>query len=289
MKSSTPGEGKSMLSRRFESRQSVVIAALLFVVFLAAGCASNPEPGVRFYELEGARNFRDFGGYVNEDGDQVSWGKLFRSNQPAGMTSDDYSSIAALQLVTVVDFRTAEERETDPTNWQGDRAPKFVLLPMGSTEAFVELDALVETAIEAEDIAALRELGATIYSRMPAEYANEFGDLLQGLASEQSLPTMIHCHAGKDRTGLGAALILSLLDVPRETIMADYLHSNDRLLNDGVERTPIEQIYWGVEAAWLQASFDAIEEQYGSVDRYIEVALGIDADTREKIRRNLLR
>ena len=71
--------------------------------------------------------------------------------------------------------------------------------------------------------------------------------------------------------------------------MADYLYSNDRLLNDGVERTPIEQIYWGVEAEWLQASFDAIEKRYESVDRYIEVALGIDADTRRQIRRNLLR
>ena len=66
-------------------------------------------------------------------------------------------------------------------------------------------------------------------------------------------------------------------------------YGNDRLLSDGVERTPIEKIYWGVEADWLQASFDAIEEQYGSVDRYIEVALGIDAETRARIRQNLLK
>lgn len=276
------------MNRFAESRRSVVVVALLFVAFFSTGCTATPEQDIRFYDLDGARNFRDFGGYINEDGDQVAWGKLFRSNQPAGMTDADYSKVASLKIATIVDFRTEEERAKDPTNWQGGRVPEFVLLPMGSTEAFVELDALVEAAIEAEDTVALRELGAEVYRRMPIEYATELGDLLRDLASEQSVPVLLHCHAGKDRTGLGAALILSLLGVPRDTIMADYLHSNDRLLNDGVERSPIEQVYWGVEAEWLQASFDAIEAKYGSVDRYIEVALGIDAETRARIRSNLL-
>lgn len=276
-----------MMSLNTDSRQSVFVA-LLLLVFLATGCASGPEQDIRFYELEGAKNFRDFGGYVNKDGDRVAWGKLFRSNQPAGMTSADYSTIAALDIVTVVDFRTKEEREADPTNWQGALAPEIVLLPMGSTAAFLELDILVAAAIEAEDTAALRELGAEVYRRMPLEYESELSELIRDLASEQSIPIMIHCHAGKDRTGLAAALILSLLDVPRDTIMADYLSSNDRLLNDGVKRTPIEEVYWGVEAEWLQASFDAIETQYGSVERYIEVGLGIDTDTRNRIRKNLL-
>lgn len=277
-----------MLSQRFKSRNCVASAMILLIVFLGTGCASSPEKGVRFYELEGARNFRDFGGYVTEDGDRVAWGRLFRSNQPAGMTSADYARVETLKLATVFDFRTPEERETDPTHWQGEK-PQFVLLPMGSTEAFRELDPLIEAAIEAEDTVALRELGAEVYRRMPTEYAAEFGQVLRSLASERSLPTMIHCHAGKDRTGLGAALILSLLGVPRETIMADYLYSNDRLLSDGIERNVIEQLYWSVEADWLQASFDGMETQYGSVDRYIEVALGIDDDIRAKIRENLLR
>jgi hypothetical protein len=185
-----------MLSRLLETPKIIANSALLLIVLLATGCASTSEKEIRFYELEGARNFRDFGGYETDDGSQVVWGKLFRSNQPAGMTTADYSRVASLKLATVVDFRTAEERETEPTNWQADAAPKFVLLPMGSTEAFRELDALVEAAIEAEDTDALRELGAEVYRRMPVEYADEFGQLLRSLASEQSLPTMIHCHAG---------------------------------------------------------------------------------------------
>jgi len=277
-----------MSKRHHSTSNFAAAAAIILCGLIATGCASSIQKSPRFYELEGARNFRDFGGYVTEDGAQVAWGRLFRSNQPAGMTNTDYTLIEPLAISTVVDFRTAEERETDPTNWQGEQSPNFVLLPMGSTEAFRELDVLVEAAIEAEDTVALRKLGAEIYRRMPVEYAAEFGQLLRGIASEQSLPTMIHCHAGKDRTGIGAALILSMLGVPRDTIMADYLYSNDRLLNDGIERTPIEQVYWGVETKWLQASFDAIEEQYGSVDRYIEVALGIDAETRARIRQNLL-
>ena len=276
--------GEGIRNSKIASR---VIILLLCV--LAAGCASNVEQPTRFYELEGARNFRDFGGYVTEDGERVAWGKLFRSNQPAGMTSADYGEVALLQLATVVDFRTAEEREAAQTEWQGNPAPQFVLLPMGSTEAFVELDAQVEAAIETEDIAALRRAAVEVYRRMPIEYAGELGVLLRSLASDQSLPIMIHCHAGKDRTGLSAALILSLLGVSRETIMADYLYSNDRLLSDGVERTAIEKIYWGVEEDWLRASFEGIEAHYGSLDRYFEVALGIDAATRARIRRNLLR
>ena len=120
-----------MMSRYTTSRRSVVVVSLLLIAFFATGCTATPEQDIRFYELEGARNFRDFGGYINEDGDQVAWGKLFRSNQPAGMTSSDYSSVAPLNIATVVDFRTDDERKKDPTNWQGGRVPEIVLLPMG--------------------------------------------------------------------------------------------------------------------------------------------------------------
>ena len=281
------GRGRNVSHQSFNFRETATIVTLWLIIVFTAGCASVPEDNVRFYELQGARNFRDFGGYVTEDGERVAWGKLFRSNQPAGMTSADYGEVALLQLATVVDFRTAEEREAAQTEWQGNPAPQFVLLPMGSTEAFVELDAQVEAAIEAEDIAALRRAAVEVYRRMPIEYAAELGVLMQSLASDRSLPIMIHCHAGKDRTGLSAALILSLLGVSRETIMADYLYSNDRLLSDGVERTAIEKIYWGVEEDWLRASFEGIEAHYGSLDRYFEVALGIDAATRARIRKNL--
>jgi len=283
------------MSRQFvtiqnrKSRSVGGLVSLLLLHALATGCASQGEQELRFYGLEGARNFRDFGGYATTVGSQIAWGKLFRSNQPAGMTSADYQTVNSLELATVFDFRTAEEREAGPTRWQGTPMPEFVLLPMGSTERLRELDILVEAAIADEDTDSLRAVGEEIYRRVPVEYADEFAQLLRSLADEQSIPILIHCHAGKDRTGVGAALILSLLGVPRETIMADYLYSNDRLLTDGVERTPIEQLYWGVEAEWLQASFASIEAQYGSVDNYIDVALGIDAKTRDAIRKNLLR
>lgn len=274
---------------RYPQRLYCILAAFLpLLAWWSTGCASRPESGVRFYELEGARNFRDFGGYKTEQGHQVSWGKLFRSNQPTDMSVADYENLNDLHIATIVDLRTADERQEGPTEWVGEQAPQVVTLPMGSTGPFLELDALVEAAIKVEDVAALRTLGTEVYRRMPFEYAAELGMLLRSLADEESVPILIHCHAGKDRTGLAAALILSVLGVSRDTIMLDYLHSNDRLLNDGVERSPIEKMYWGVEAEWLKASYDAIEDQYGSVDRYIEVALSIDTATRALIRKNLL-
>jgi len=264
------------------------LALVAFGLLGAVGTQAR-EPGVRFYQLEGAQNFRDFGGYATEDDRQVRWELLYRSNQPAQMTAEDYTRVASLGLSTVVDFRTAEEREVDPTQWRGGPAPHFISLPMGETDGLRELEPLVEAAIAAEDLEKLRKVAVETYRRMPTEYAAEFGQLLRTLADRQSLPVMIHCHAGKDRTGIAAALVLSILDVPRETIMADYLFSNDHLLSEDDGRTAIEKLYWSVEPEWLQASFDSIESQFGSVDSYIEEALGIDDDTRAKIRSNLLR
>jgi len=275
--------------QRFTKITNFVGLALIALGLLGAVGIAARDGGVRFYELEGARNFRDFGGYTTKDGLQVRWELLYRSNQPAQMTAEDYGRVASLGLSAVVDFRTEEEREVDPTQWRGKPMPRFISLPMGETDGLRELEPLVEAAIAAEDLEQLRKVAVETYRRMPTEYAAEFGQLLRTLADQQSLPVMIHCHAGKDRTGIAAALVLSILDVPRETIMADYLYSNDLLLSEDDGRTAIEKLYWGVEPEWLQASFDSIESRFGSVDGYLEEALGIDTEVRAKIRSNLLR
>jgi len=269
--------------KKFCTNYLVTLAALLL-----AHSVQALEAEQRIYHLEGAKNFRDFGGYQTEDGRQVKWGLLYRSNQPAGMTTSDYRTVSSLGLSTVVDFRTAEEREAGPTQWQGNTEPKFTLLPMGETERLKELEPAVQAALEAGDVQKLKLVGVESYRLMPVEYAEEFGQLLQLLADPQSLPLMLHCHAGKDRTGIGAALVLSMLGVPREVIMEDYLLSNELLLSPDDGRSAIEKLYWSVQREWLQASFDAIDNRYGSVEKYVETALGLDVQTVDRIRNNLL-
>jgi len=277
-----------MTIHQFNSTIKQICFALAVLLLLVSANSQAVETGPRVYYLEGARNFRDFGGYATLDGREVKWGLLYRSNQLAEMTGQDYRRIAPLSLATVVDFRTAEEREDAPTQWQGEPLPLFINLPLGETEQLKELDPLIEVAVATGDLQQLRELAVEAYRRMPVEYASEFSQLLKSLAEPQTLPLLIYCYAGKDRTGLAAALILSLLGVPRDTIMVDYLLSNDLLLSEDDGRSEIEKLYWSVEREWLEASFESIEASYGSIDRYIETALGIDSATREKIKSNLL-
>lgn len=265
------------------------VKKLWVVIFLLLSAQSQAlDSGTRVYHLDGAPNFRDFGGYTTADGRQVRWGALFRSNQPAAMTAGDYRRIIPLSLATVVDFRTIDERQVAPTQWQGEPSPRIIVLPMGETPALKELDPLIEAALAAGDLRQMHEVAIETYRRVPVEYAREYGQLLRSLATPDDMPLLIHCHAGKDRTGLGAALILSLLGVPRETIMVDYLLSNDLLLSEDDGRSEIETMYWSVHRAWLEASFESIEARYGSVDHYIEIALGVDPATRARIRSNLL-
>lgn len=277
-----------MANHSVEKRFYVYSIVPIVLCLLIAESVLALESAQRVYNLEGARNFRDFGGYQTEDGHQVRWGMLYRSNQPAGMTGVDYAKVQSIGLATVVDFRTSEEREQAPTQWKGNAAPEFALLPMGETERLKELEPQIQSAVETGDLEGLLRLGTESYRRMPIEYAEEFGQLLRLFAQPQTLPLMMHCHAGKDRTGIGAALVLSLLGVPRETIISDYLLSNQLLLSDDDSKTAIEKLYWGVRREWLQASFDSIEARYGSVENYTQTALGLDRQTLKQIRANLL-
>lgn len=255
----------------------------------------NAETSERVVRLEGIENFRDFGGYG-----AVRAGCLYRSAHQGRATDADLARLAALKLAVVVDLRRPDERRRDPCR----RPPSF-----GAR--------VIETALEgdaeAPHLKFLRETDLTPasghafmveeYARLPFEPAHRevFGRYFEAL-SEADGPVLIHCAAGKDRTGLLAALTHKLLGVDDEAILADYMLTNSvRPMQEWAERfsTLLEREYGRrpdadavaaflrVHPDWLGAAFDAIEARPGGLEGYLR-ALGVDDDRRRRIRERLL-
>ena len=140
------------------------------------------------------------------------------------------------------------------------------------------------------------------YRAFVVEHAETWAALLRRLARPGSLPALVHCTAGKDRTGFASALVLLTLGVPRETVFADYLltnHYRERFQRLVMRWAPVVSLFrtraddvrplLEARRAYLETSLDAMEELHGSVDGYLEKALGVDASLRAALERNLLR
>jgi protein-tyrosine phosphatase len=180
-----------------------------------------PAPHERVLPLQGGQNFRDLGGYRTQDGHHVKWGLLFRSGSMHGLTAADYTYLEGRGIRVVCDLRDNRERAAQPVNWPTEHAPTVLsddyaldtadMMPHGSPDSWTEADA--------------RAAFAASYPRMLAsfngQYRRMFAELLAGHA-----PLAFNCSAGKDRTGIAAALILTALGVPRATVIEDYTATN---------------------------------------------------------------
>ena len=260
--------------------------------------AEPAEEVDRILRFEGIENFRDFGGYRGAAG-ALPRGRLFRAAHQGRATEADLSRLAELDLGVVVDLRRPDERRRDPCR----RPPAFGARVI---ETGLEGDA------EAPHLKFLREAEITResahafmveeYRRLPFEPAHlEVFAATFAAMGEGRGPVLIHCAAGKDRTGLLAALIHHLLGVAPDDIMADYLLTNvarttadwvtrfsDILQREYGRRPPRDAIeaFLRVHSDWLNAALDAIEAQAGGVDRYLEDRLGVDAALKARILEN---
>jgi protein-tyrosine phosphatase len=160
-------------------------------------------PG-RQIQLHGLFNMRDLGGYPTASGSKVAWGKLFRSDALSKLDSDDVAIVAGLGLRTIVDLRTHVEAEAAPSVLGG--------LPAQTTHVSLLMGDLQALPIELQ----------AIYYYMIDECGSSIGEAIKLLCGEASLPALVHCSAGKDRTGIISALVLAVLGVPDEMIAADY-------------------------------------------------------------------
>jgi protein tyrosine/serine phosphatase len=240
----------------------------------------------RVLVFEGIHNFRDYGGYAARAG-RLARGRLWRSGQHAGATPADLARVRQLNIATVIDLRGDSERAKFPCLRHEDFAGDVLFNP-GETAslkgrgAHEEVSGTTHTADEARDVM------VHLYQSMP------FRDVLfgtwrlfgQALATRDGA-SLLHCLAGKDRTGVGVALVHHLLGVHGDDIMDDYLLTNsagnveariaaqshnlaDRGLPDAVLRVVL-----GVDAAYLDAAFAAIRAEHGSIAGYAETVLGV--------------
>lgn len=257
------------------------------------------EPGVSL-GIATVPNLRDLGGYTTKDGVTVVHGLIYRSNQLAGISSEDMEKIAKLNLKNDYDLRTEAERTPLP-----DELPPGVnniwldVLKDATGSAPTNLLALLQDPKEGN-----KELGdgkiEAIFITSYRDFVSlssaktAYHEFFSSLADQNKLPALFHCTTGKDRTGWGAAALLTLLDVPKETVMKDYLRSNDYILPlykevidgyvAGGGEPSIPLAIFGVKEEYLEASFDEMQTKYGSIENYFSEGLNIDATTQKALR-----
>ncbi len=251
--------------------------------------------------FENLDNFRDFGGAKVRDGRQVKRGLLYRSAHHARASDEDLQALSRLGLAALVDLRRTEEREREPNRKPETSTTEVILndIAQEGDEPFAEF-------LKTSDLSpkAMQDYLAGYYAKAPFEprHIDLYSRYFKALASADG-PVLIHCAAGKDRTGILAALTLHLLSVPYEDALADYLKTNDPermakrlpLLREHIEtltgRVATDEALYavmGVEARYLDIAFDAMAARYGSVDAYLEKALGVDGALKSKIETRLL-
>jgi protein tyrosine/serine phosphatase len=250
--------------------------------------------------IKSVPNLRDLGGYKTSDGATVAGGLMYRANQLSGIPASDMQRLAALGLKNAYDLRTAEERKERP-----DELPprvKYVVLDVlaDSPQAGpAQLEKLMQEPKKANVALGggkveegFRDSYREFVSLPSAQ--SEFRKLFLALGDKQQLPAVFHCTTGKDRTGWAAAAFLTLMGVPRETVMEDYLRSNDYILPAykkvidgfvaaGGERA-IPLAILGVKKEYLDAAFDEMEKKYGTIEKYFSEGLGIDAAWQKGLR-----
>jgi protein tyrosine/serine phosphatase len=256
-------------------------------------------------KLGGVTNFRDYGGYVTETGEVVRSGRLYRSGHLAEAGAEDIAALAALNIAHVADLRRPEEREKLPT--PETLAARWTTLTHNRPNEMKEpphLAVLLSPDVSAAAIEKRMHVGYRYYPFDPglSEVYRGYFDALAEQDDDQAV--LVHCHAGKDRTGFLIALTHQLLGVSSEALMADYLRTNlenrlearmpEVLVNfrkdHGVEppEAALRKVM-GVEADYLHSAMTSVVDNAGSLKAYLHDHLGVDEAKTQRIRRRLLR
>lgn len=246
----------------------------------------------RALPLEGAFNLRDMGGYATADGGRVKRGMLYRSGTMSMLTEADERHLAGLGIATVCDLRRPGERASHPTRWCEPAGVHYW------SRDYTESSGVLGDVIRDEDAtpAAMRDAMIRVYQVIPTDHAPSYRVMFDRLLGGH-VPLLFNCAAGKDRTGVGAALILHALGVPRDTILEDYLLTNSHAdfsryvtgrsnaMARLARRAPdVIAPLFAADADYLAMMFETVERDFGGMDAYLADAIGVDAAARAELR-----
>lgn len=254
----------------------------------------------RHIPFDGIDNFRDFGDYA-AGGRRLKRGLLYRSAAHAKATDADLARLAGLAVSVIVDLRRANERQANPSRrWDGFAA-QVIENDLGQDTADEWSAFIVRSDLTA---ASFRDYMLDYYRHLPFQrrHVDLYQRYFQALAATDG-PVLVHCAAGKDRTGILCALTHHVAGVHDDDIVADYLLTNDperlerrlpqmrevvreqtgRVAPDDALMTAMR-----VEAEYMEESFRVMREAHGSLDGYLDQALGLDDATRGRIHERLL-
>jgi protein-tyrosine phosphatase len=248
----------------------------------AAGAALLARHRGRKIDLEGSCNCRDLGGLRTVGGGRTRRGRVFRSDALATLTDADRARLAALGVRAVYDLRTEEERVRAPNRLAPDLPQhRLGFIPRGNREMFDAINAGRMSAVEA------RATMCEQYARLALDHTDSLGAFYRGLLARDGAPALVHCASGKDRTGVGVALLLLTVGVERDEVFEDYLlsHYQRRPIDLFVGEAALEVVdqIMAAREEYLAAGLAAIEREFGSFETFVARGLGLDAGARESL------
>ncbi len=241
----------------------------------------------RQMNFDSVLNFRDLGGYRTRHGRMVAWRRLFRSGELRNMTDRDFILLRdEIRLTSVIDLRNGKElEELRGVSLFNDAGIKYFNVPFIS-----DMGKKPE-----KDFSNMAEV--YLFLVRQNEFTKQMIEALEIIAKPENHPLAFHCVAGKDRTGLLAAFVLSVLDVADEDIIEDYSRSaaymNDhinRLISESRQQEDIKNrpaYIWGAEPGTMALLLEAIRREYGSTREYLEMQ-GAEASLFERLEKALI-
>ncbi|WP_256809286.1 tyrosine-protein phosphatase [Bradyrhizobium sp. Bra64] len=244
-----------------------------------------PESPARHLALQGASNFRDLGGYPTADGRTTRWRHIFRSNHLGQLTAADIEIVRTLGVRHAFDFRGLEERAAGVCVVNEITVHSLPIEPTVVAALRTELARGSLTAPVALEL--MRESYRNYVRHNTASFRSLFSHLLEDRA-----PLVIHCTAGKDRTGFASALILHALGVADEIIAEDYLLTNRLYRRDPSSASDLPadvlDAIGSVEVSYLAAAFEAVGRDYGDLETYLRDGLKLGTSERSALKARYL-
>lgn len=247
--------------------------------------------GARSVPLDSVQNLRDIGGYFNDRHEMIRWGKVYRSGDISNLSFLDSLRLDKLGLKTVIDLRGIKEIAQSPLALPGVRIVKTPL----STDIITELQPYLQSGRirKGDAIVYMQDL----YLKFITENKEAFAEALGVFLDKDNYPILFNCTLGKDGTGFLAALLLFALSVPEETIMQDYLTSNDYIMttrytpfarNLSLDAQEVITVLLSANESFINPLLLRIDKDYGSMDHYLETVLNISDKEQDKLKDILL-